>query len=89
MARAKDRSRSTEGASPTRNRAQLGLDPDTWCPDVVDHYRYVLGRPELDGVLLQLGHEQHVADLVEALAAGPLEPEEAEHLELLGRIAKR
>src|SRR5262249_21472538 len=78
---------STTGYVTPRRFAELGLDPAMWCPGVVDHYRYVLTRPEIDGLLVQLGAEDHVAALGEALEQGPLEPEEAEHLELLSRLA--
>jgi hypothetical protein len=66
---------------------QLGLPAETWCPSVTDHYRYVLGRPEIDGMLCKLDTPEHLEQLRDALDEGPLEPEEEEHLEMLARVA--
>lgn len=72
----------------TRERyAELGLDPEMWQPRVVDHYRYVMARPEIAGMLNQFREVEHIGALAEAMEEGPLEPEEMDHLELLCRIA--
>jgi hypothetical protein len=79
--------KSTFGYVSPERLARLGLDPELWCPDVADHYRYVLSPPAVDGALCKLDSEQHVRDLADALAEGPLEVEEQDHLEELSRLA--
>jgi hypothetical protein len=54
---------------------------------VVDYYRFVLGRPELDGLLCALGEERHVAELDAALAEGPLDEEDLQYMRDLGDLA--
>jgi hypothetical protein len=80
---------STFGYVAPERFAALGLDPETWVPDVSDHYRYAFSPPEVDGLLCRLDVEEHLLALVDALAQGPLAPEECEHLELLSDLALR
>ena len=77
---------STAGHVGPERFAALGLAAETWQPDVTDHYRYVLGRPELDGILCSLGAPDHVASLADAIASGPLDEHEQQHLELVSRL---
>lgn len=72
--------------SPERLDA-LGLPPDYWRPHPTDHYRFVLSRPELDGVLCSLRTPAELSTLMKALEQGPLSEEEEEHLLLLSRLA--
>ena len=53
---------------------------DVWIPDVTDHYRFALSRPELDGLLCSPTLPAHVAELAAAIAEGPLSIEEQEHM---------
>lgn len=77
---------STAGHVGPERFAALGLPAGTWQPDLTDHYRYVLSRPELDGLLCSLGGPDHVASLAGAIARGPLDEDEQQHLELLSRL---
>lgn len=51
-----------------------------WHPEVTDHYRFALSRPELDGLLVALMTPKEVADLAAALEKGPLDEEEERYL---------
>ena len=77
---------NTRGFVPMSRCDELGIDHEMWRPSRRDHYRFVLSRPEVDGVLCSLGTLDHVTDLVEALEEGPLEEEEQEHLVLLSKL---
>jgi hypothetical protein len=77
---------STLGWVPPERVAQLGIDPEAWQPRVADHYRYALTQPTVDGLLCRLDIEQHVDDLLEAIADGPLTPDEIEHMDVLGGL---
>jgi hypothetical protein len=79
--------KSTVGFVPPERCDELGLAAGHWRPDITDHYRFVLSRDELDGVLLALQDVDHVGALVDALARGPLEEAEQEHLLLLSKLA--
>jgi hypothetical protein len=79
--------KSTAGhLSEARCRA-LGLAPGDFRPAVTDHYRFALTRPEVDGILCALGTERHVRELVDALAAGPLDEEGIQYMKDLGDLA--
>lgn len=73
--------------SPTQLDA-LGLDPLSWRPHPVDHYRLALSQPALDGVLAALAHPREVRQLADALAAGPLAQTDQRYLKQLAK-AKR
>lgn len=51
----------------------LGLDPKSWRPSPVDHYRLALSQAGLDGVLASFSHPREVGQLADALAEGPLD----------------
>lgn len=77
---------STFGFVPQERYDKLGLDPDMWQPTITDHYRYVMSRPEIAGMLNMFRAPDHIAALAEAMEEGPLEPAEADHMELLSRL---
>jgi aryl-alcohol dehydrogenase-like predicted oxidoreductase len=52
--------------------AHLEHSPAGWQPQLTDHYRFVLGRPEFDGLLCSLSSVAEVASLRQALELGPL-----------------
>lgn len=66
----------------------LGLARDYWRPSVGDYYRFALSRPELDGVLCAFDRPEHVAALAAALAEGPLEARQIQHLVRLAELAR-
>ncbi len=73
--------KSTFGYLPPARMAELGLPgPEYWHPEVTDHYRFALTRPELDGLLIALRAPREVAALAAALEQGPLTDEEETYL---------
>jgi hypothetical protein len=66
--------------------ARLGLR-DHWRPSPADFYRFALTRTPIHGLLCALGTPAHVAELVDALANGPLDEEEQQYLLDLGELA--
>jgi hypothetical protein len=64
---------------------ELEIDDGGWLPTVADHYRYVLSRAELDGLLVAPTTKVHLRRLVEALEAGPLTGDERRHMAALAK----
>jgi len=71
--------------SPERFR-QLGLDDRYWCPDVVDHYRFVLSNPNIDGVLCSPANPDQLAELLAALEKPPLTFQEQQYMLWLSNV---
>jgi hypothetical protein len=71
---------STSGFVDRRRMTELGVGLEYWRPRIVDHYRFVLTRPEIAGVLCALGEPWEVASLERALTQGPLSAEEERFL---------
>ena len=57
-----------------------GLSDEYWAPNPGHHYRFVIGQPEVDGILCGLGSPQEVAELDKALEEGPLDEDEEEYV---------
>jgi len=73
--------KSTFGYVPPPQMAEIGLPgPEYWHPEVTDHYRFALTRPELDGLLIGLRTPGEIAALAAALERGPLTEEEEDYL---------
>ena len=69
--------------------AELGLPgEDYWHPQITDHYRFALSRPELDGLLVSLFAPEEVAALASALEQGPLDEEEEAYLMNVALVAQ-
>lgn len=66
---------------------RLGLGRELWKPKLSDLYRFALTRPEIDGLLIAPKVPAHVARVVEAVEAGPLSPDEEEHMIDLALLA--
>jgi hypothetical protein len=64
----------------------LGVGSDHWRPEPVDHYRFALRRPEIDGVLCGLERVEQVAALAEALGREPLSEREANYMKTLALL---
>ena len=64
---------------------ELGLPDDIWRPSVTDHYRFALTRPEIAGLLASFGEPAHIKAFSEAMAQGPLTPDEERQMIELGR----
>ncbi len=79
--------KSSAGRLREEQYAKFGLEPDDYRPEVTDYYRFVLSRPELDGILCSLSEERHVAELEAALARGPLDEDDMQYLRDLGDLA--
>jgi hypothetical protein len=78
------------GFTSTHGHRHVELADDIWVPDITDHYRFALSRPELDGLLCSPTEPAHVADLVAAMERGALSPEEEQHMiELAASYASR
>ena len=58
----------------------LNLPKSYWVPDVCDYYRFVLTRPEMDGVLCSPMQPEEMRQLARALDKGPLTHEEEEYM---------
>jgi hypothetical protein len=58
----------------------LGLPTGYWCPDATDYYRFVLSRPEIDGVLCSPYSPEEVKGLVRALERGGVSTQEEEYM---------
>jgi hypothetical protein len=58
----------------------LGLPPGYWWPEAVDHYRFVMTQPELDGVLCSPSTPEEVRGLVRGLERGGVSAEEEEYM---------
>src|SRR5271157_1231475 len=59
-----------------------------WHPEITDHYRFALSRPELDGLLIAPATPNEVAALAEALKKGPLDEEEETYLTHAALVAQ-
>ena len=79
--------KSTTGYATEERLAALGLDDDVHRPPIADYYRFPLSQPQVDGVLCSPTRPEHVEELAVALAEGPLDPDEADHLRALARFA--
>ena len=72
--------KSTTGYTSPGKLDSLGLDAGVHRPAITDYYRFALGHPAVDGLLVSPTIPAHVAELTAALQAGALEPDESEHL---------
>ncbi len=73
--------KSTFGYLHPEQMTGLGLPGDVyWHPEITDHYRFALSRPELDGLLIAPATPSEVAALAEAMDRGPLDEEEQTYL---------
>lgn len=68
--------KSTAAFVPSGRRKGLAVAAGKWRPDVTDHYRFALTRPEIDGILCSLASPEQVQALADALARGPLSTDE-------------
>lgn len=64
--------------------ARLGLEDGAWRPTITDYYRFVLTRPEVNGVLCSLNRPEEVTALARAMEQGPLDEEQEGYLMELG-----
>lgn len=79
---------STHGYVPEPAWTKLGLTSEHWRPAHSDYYRFVLTRPEIDGLLVAPARPEHIESLHEAIAAGPLDADEEEYLVRLSALAR-
>ena len=80
--------KSTFGYVPPQQMNELGLPGDVyWHPEITDHYRFALSRPELDGLLIGPATPKEVAALADALKKGPLDEEEEMYLMQVALVA--
>jgi hypothetical protein len=73
--------KSTYAYRPPAELEELGFKREqSWHPDITDHYRFALTRPEIDGVLMAPRTPEQVTGIGRALARGPLTAEEETYL---------
>jgi len=58
----------------------LNLPQSSWLPDACDHYRFVLSRPEIDGILCSPLQPSEVKRLARALEDSPLTQQEQDYM---------
>ena len=78
--------KSTTGYLSRTRCKELGLPADKWRPDVVDHYRFALTSPGLDGVLCAPGTPAEVEGIAAAMAKGPLDDDERAYMKDLALL---
>jgi len=79
---------STRGHVSAAQAAALGIDPDVWLPELVDTYRFALSTPHIAGILCAPQNPLEVRELAAALARGPLDEDEREHMIALAAAAR-
>jgi hypothetical protein len=81
--------KSTFGYVPPARMAEIGLPgPEYWNPDITDHYRFALTRPEKDGLLVGFRKPAEVAALAAAVERGPLTDEEEAYMMDVASVAR-
>lgn len=78
--------KSTSPYRPPETFHQLGVDREMWLPLRTDYYRFVLARPEIDGILISVKSPLELEGVVTAHAQGPLDPDEENHLLGLAKL---
>jgi hypothetical protein len=78
---------STRGHVTDTRWKELGLGREQWHPKVIDHYRFALRRPEIDGILCGLENVAELEALEAAFRAGGVTEEEAEYMRDLADLA--
>ena len=78
---------STHGFLRPEHFAQLGLSEQHWQPPITDYYRFVLGRPEIDGLLCAPRTPAEVDGMIAAVAQGGLTEEERLYLRDLADLS--
>lgn len=80
------------GAVSRRRRAgrprPTSIAADYWRPHPTDYYRFALSEPALDGLLCALPGPAAVRELVDALAAGPIDDDDQQYLLDLGELLR-
>jgi hypothetical protein len=67
----------------------FGVSPNQWVPDVADYYRFVLTRPQLDGVLCSPQSPREALEIVDSLRRGPLNPGQEDYMIRLSSLVHR
>jgi hypothetical protein len=68
--------------------AELNLPSTWWVPEATDYYRFVLSRPEIDGILCSPMTPADVESVSAALQKPPLTPEEQDYMIRLSLLAR-
>jgi hypothetical protein len=71
---------NTHGRPTEQEWEELEIDEDYWRPGFTDYYRFVLARPEIDGLLIAPQQVAHIKGLEEMIQEGPISPDEEEHI---------
>jgi hypothetical protein len=78
--------KSTAGFVPHARFRELRFDDDAWRPSVTDHYRFVLTRGEVDGILCSPGDAAQVASLERAIDLGGLCEEQLSYIKCVADL---
>ena len=78
---------STQGFLRPERYAQLGMTDAYWQPAITDYYRFVLERPEINGLLCAPRTPAEVDGMLEALEAGGLTEEERVYMRDLAELS--
>ena len=65
----------------------MGFTGEHWFPEAGDHYRFVLTRPQVDGLLCSPASPEEFKSLVNSLDKGPLRADEENYLILLSTLS--
>ena len=68
--------------------AALNLPAGYWLPSAEDYYRFVLTRPEIDGILCSPQSAEEVKGMVRALDRGGISPAEEEYMVWLSGLTQ-
>jgi hypothetical protein len=81
--------KSTFGYVPPAEMDGMGLHGSVyWHPEITDHYRFVLSRPEIDGVLMAPRTPAELQGIADAIARAPLTEEEQAFLRNIALVAR-
>lgn len=80
--------KSTFGAVTIEQSPDVPTTDELWRPKITDYYRFVLTRPEVDGVLCKFRTPAEVTAFAQALEEGPLSQEEEQYLIDLSALAQ-
>src|SRR5439155_21705368 len=72
---------STSAYLTSEELKEMGLNEHpSWSPEITDHYRYVLTRPEVNGILMAPETPEELEGIARALARGPLTEDQEDYL---------
>ena len=81
--------KSTFGYVPPAEMEAMSLPGSIyWHPQIIDHYRFVLSRPEIDGILMGPRTPEELKGVANAVTRGPLTVDEQAYLMDVALVAR-